>query len=196
MSDRSASRRGRGIGTGLVLALGAIVLLAACGGGSDEEKTQPAATKAATTPAATTGASQPTTAPPSSALDACMLVTKAEIEVAVGTTVLDPKPEQLANLSTCSFNDPATPIFTIASVSVLTGARDGDAREIFDMAKKNGNDPQPVAGVGEDAFWDDTLSDLNVVQGKYEITVDVPGDSADPLSVAKEIAGKVLAKLP
>ncbi len=194
MSGRSAVRRVRGIGAGLSLALGAIALLAACGGGGDGsggEKTQPAATKAATT-----AASQPTTAAPSSTVDACTLVTKAQIESAVGATVLDPKAEQLANLSSCSFNDPASPIFTVVSVSVFSGASTSDAKEIFDLGKRNANDPQPVTGVGEDAYWDDTLSDLNTVQGKYEITVDVPGDSADPLAVAKEIAGKVLAKLP
>ncbi|MBI5284530.1 MAG: DUF3558 family protein [Chloroflexi bacterium] len=194
MSGRSAVRRVTGIGAGLSLALGAVALLAACGGdgdGSGGEKTQPAATKAAST-----AASQPTAAASSSTLDACTLVTKAQIESAVGATVLDPKPEQVANLSSCSFDDPTSPIFSVVTVSVLTGARDGDAREIFDLAKKNGNDPQAVAGLGEDAFWDDVLSDLNIVQGKYEITIDVPGDSADPLSVAKEIAGKVLAKLP
>lgn len=52
-------------------------------------------------------------------------------------------------------------------MSVFSAASADDANQIFDTAKRNANDPQAVAGLGEDAFWDATLGTLNVVQGKY-----------------------------
>ena len=179
--------------------LSAALLLSACGGGntSTGDKTQPAA-KAAT--AATTRTSPTPTAqasPTGAEIDPCALVTRAEVEAAVGATVLDPKPERLANLASCSFHDPAAPIFSLASVNVFAAASESDAQEIFDLAKGNAADVQEVDGLGDDAYWDDILGTLQVLEGTYEISVDVAsGEGADQRRAAEDIAARALSRLP
>ncbi len=182
------------------VALGALMLVA-CGGSSDNSKSTAGPTTkaaAASTPAATARAAA--TAPAQAAraaIDACKLVTKAEAEAASGATVGEPKPESAANLYTCRFEDTAPPNVPVVAVSVLAGIRDGDAKEVFDIAKKNGNDPQTVADLGDDAFWDDVLHSLNIVKGNYMLSVDVNLlQGGDPLTVAKTLAGTALGRLP
>ena len=174
--------------------LSALLLLSACGGGgttSTGEKTQPPAKNAT---AATTRTSS---TPAGAEIDPCALVTKAEIEVAVGTAVLDPKLERLANLASCSFNDPAAPIITAVSVNVFVAASESDAREIFDLAKRNAADVQEVDGLGDDAYWDDILGTLQVLQGTYELSIDVTSsEGADQKRAAEDIAAKALSRLP
>ncbi len=200
MSVRWNAARVMGFGAGGLLVLGALVSLAGCGGGSSDDTGEPTTapqTKAAT--AATDVTPGSTARPPSSSgeIDVCALVTKAEVEAAVGTAVLEPKAEQVANLASCSFSDPGAPVFGLVSVSVLTGSRAGDAQEIFDMAKRNANEPQAVSGLGQDAFWDDVLGTLNVVQDQYEVSVDVASiDNGDRMAAAKTVAAKVLGRLP
>jgi hypothetical protein len=195
----TASRKATGVFLGVAVS---VVLLAACGGGSnDATPTSAPATAAAgdTTPAADATAGAPATPPQASSgeIDACTLVSKAEVEAAIGTTVLDPKPQQFPNLSSCDFNDPATPVFRLASVTVVTEPSGDGARSLFDLGKSNANDPQTIDGIGEDAYWDETLSTLDTLKGKYEVSVSVsPGEGVDKLTAAKAIAAKVVANLP
>lgn len=195
MHDGTVARMGRLAAGSAVLAVGALVL-AGCGGG-DSNGQQAKSTTAPPTKAAASPASTSPAQAPAGAIDACSLVTKAEVEAAAGVTVSDPKAETVANLSTCSFDDPAPPNFSVVDVSVLAGILDGDAQEVFDTAKKNGNDPQTVAGLGDDAFWDDVLGTLNVVKDNYLVGVDVASlDDGDRLTVAKTVAGNALGRLP
>jgi len=183
-----------------VMVLGALALLAACGGGSGGQKatstTAPPAGAATTTSAVTPGS---TARPRASTgeLDACALVTKAEVEAAIGTTVLDAKPETSAGFAGCSFNDPSAPAFTTVTVSVLTSASASVTRGIYDIGKQNANDPQSVPGLGDDAYWDATLGNLDIAAGTYELNVSIaPLDNADRFAAAKAIAARALARLP
>jgi len=198
-------------------ALFALLLLAACGG--DNEKSTatpggthtPAATAAATgtrvatstsaaratqTAAAATRTATATPQPSSGTIDACSLLTKAEVEAAIGTSVTGPEPEQSANLVACNFNDPNTPIFHLVSVSVLIGENANDASDVYELAKSNAADAQTVGGIGNDAFWDSVLNGLEVLKGKYDIRIDVSPDGGDQLAIAKDLAAKVVARLP
>ena len=204
MSVRRTVMRILGFSAASILVPGALLLLAACGGGgSNGQKsgsTTAPPTKAATS-AVATGVSSPRAAASTQAstgeIDVCALVTKAEVEAAVGTTVLDPQPKHFPNYAYCDFNDPAASGLRLVTASVVTGSSASDARDAFDMSKRNASDPQPVAGLGEDAFWDETLGTLNVVKGTYEVSVDVaPIDNLDRLAAAKAVAAKVLGKLP
>jgi hypothetical protein len=131
------------------------------------------------------------------AVDACALVSKAEVEAAVGAALLDGEPEQFANLSTCSYKDPASPIFTVAGLSVLVTASDSDAQEVFDLAKSNAAGVKEVDGLGDSSYWDDVLGTLQVVQGIYELSVDVASyEGTDQLSAAEDIARTALSRLP
>jgi len=183
-----------------VIILGALALFAACGGGSSGQKaastTAPRTSAATTTTAATPGS---TARPQASTgeIDACAIVTKAEVEAAIGTTVLDARPEQSAGFAACSFNDPSQPAFTTVTVSVLTSASASVTRGIYDIGKQNANDPQSVTGLGDDAYWDATLGNLDIAAGTYELNVSIaPLDNADRFAAAKAIAARALARLP
>jgi hypothetical protein len=188
------------IAIGIVISLAAAASMAACGGGSGSKSPTAAAPSSDSTASASPTIAAAATTPSQAAsgdLDACDLVSKADVEAAIGKTVLDPKPQQFPGLASCDFNDPTSPVFRLAGVNVVTEASSSDAQSLFDFGKSNANDPQKVDGVGEDAYWDATLNTLDTVQGKYEITIDVaPDEGVDTLTAAKAIAAKVLANLP
>jgi len=187
------------IAIGIVISLAAAASMAACGGGSGSKSPTSAPSGESTASASPTTAADAPTPPQASSgdLDACALVSKADVEAAIGKTVLDPKAQQFPGLASCDFNDPTSPVFRLAGVNVVTEASSSDAQSLFDFGKSNANDPQKVDGVGEDAYWDATLNTLDTVQGKYEITIDVaPDEGVDTLTAAKAIAAKVLANLP
>jgi hypothetical protein len=194
----------------LFLAVSGLLLIAACGG-DDEESTvtpggtrPPAATQApagtqapAATPAA--GATQTATTTPqasSGEIDPCSLLTKAEVEAAIGASVTEPEPEAVANLVACSYNDPETPIFSLVSVTVFIGENADQASDVYELTKDNAADAQTVAGIGNDAFWDSILNGLEVLEGKYDIRIDVSPDGLDELAAAKDLATKVVDRLP
>jgi hypothetical protein len=190
------------------LALSGVFLLAGCGGNNEEstatpERTgTPAATSAATQPSAGTpaaAATQTATAAPQASggeIDPCALLTKAEVEAAIGTSVTEPVPEVVPSLVTCNYNDPETPIFHLVSVTVLIGENANDASDAYELAKDNAAEAQSVGAIGNDAFWDDILNGLEVLQGKYDVRIDVSPDGWDARAVAEELAPTVLDRLP
>ena len=197
----------RALGALLLLATSGLFLLAACGGDGEEAATPagtraPAATETAAgaqTPAGTPLATRTATATPQpsgAAVDPCSLLTKAEVEAAIGTSVTEPEPEEAANLVTCSYNDPETPIFSLVSVSVLIGEDADQASDVYELAKDNAADAQTVGGLGNDAFWDSVLNGLEVLEGKYDVRIDVSPDGGDELAIAKDLAAKVVDRLP
>ena len=201
-------------------ALSGLLLLAACGGDDGETTATPSGTQAPAvtqtpsgTPAAretqtpaegetqtpATETTETATATPqasSGAIDPCSLLTKAEVEAAIGTSVTGPESEQSANLVACDFNDPQTPIFHLVSVSVLIGGDANEASDVYELAKDNAADAQTVGGIGNDAFWDSVLNGLEVLKGKYDIRIDVSPDGGDELAIAKDLAAKVVDRLP
>ena len=186
------------------VALCTVIFAAACGGGDDgngDNSAEPAATQPVAdepTNVPTDDASPTSAAPPEEAeLDVCGLVTKAEVEAALGVPVLDGEPQQAANLFTCSFNDPEAPIFTAAGVAVFVAENDDDANEVYELAKSNAAEVQEVDGLGEAAYWDATLNTMQILQGRYEISIDVAADDGlDQLAAAKAIAAQALSRLP
>lgn len=191
-------------GVGVVVSLASAVALTACGGGGSGSNT-PSAKSTSSAPASAATSSAPAASPASKStaaassggLDVCGMVTKADVEAAIGTSVLDPKPSHFPNYDYCDFNDPAASGLRLVTASVVTGSSASDAKDAFDLSKSNANSPQAVAGLGDDAFWDDTLGTLDIVKGQYEVSVDVaPLDNLDRVAAAKAVAAKVLANLP
>ena len=166
------------------------------------------------TPAAGAPAVAPT--PESPAVDACSLLTKAEVEAAAGRAVMDPIEDHTApRLSICSYGEPGSPLFAgkpgvvVVVLSVLTGGNDyfaGAAAQVnatFDMAARNAGEIQPVDGLGERAHWAAELDTLRVVQDHYMLEVSVTernsaGDriAGDPRAIAGQLAGLMLERLP
>ena len=179
-----------------LLGLCALVLLGGCGSPGDTESATSTPTKAASQAAPKT---------PFVPVDACTLLTKAEVEALAGATVLEPQKEELANLVTCSFGDPESPrlagraLSTILTLAVFTGEEgayyagpEAQAKDTFATARRNAASAQTVSGLGEEAFWDDTLHTLHTYKGKYYLSA----DSDKGLDFAKSAAEKALAKLP
>ena len=195
----------RGLVAALVVALVVVLLLAACGGNGEESTTPAAGTQAATP--AETPAESPATTPAateepggnggqvsSGEIDPCALLTKEEVEAAVGTSVTEPEGSVEQQFAECDFNDPDAPDWLIVGVSVFTLEDKDQARDSFELGSGSW---ETVTGIGDDAYWADALNSLEVLKGRYDISIDVaPTDGKDDLAIAKELAAKVVDRLP
>lgn len=177
------------------------LLAAACGGGDnggdDGADASPAATATLDAEPTSADAEDTPASDPAIELNACDLVSEQDIEAAIGAPVGEGTPEQAANLFTCSYADPEFPAFSIAGVAVLVADNNDDAKEIYELAKSNAAGVQEVNGVGEAAYWDDVLASMQIVDGRYEVSVDVASEEGrDQVGAATTIAQKALAALP
>lgn len=138
-------------------------------------------------------------------LDACSLLTKPEVEALVGQPAMEPVKEQVSNLVTCAFGDPGSPkvgerpLTQVVTVTAFTGEEGAyyagavaQARDSYEMARKNAASSEDVPGLGESAYWDETFKTLSVRKGKYWITVKAEG-GREP---AKKVMGKAIERLP
>jgi hypothetical protein len=144
----------------------------------------------------------------STPVDACTLLTKADVEGLAGKSVAAGRKEDAGPLSTCAFDDPTAPqvggrgtsqVLTLAVMTGEAGAyykgATSQAKDSLEIARKNSASDEPVTGLGEVAYWDKILRNLNVASGRYYVTIEVESRN-DGLAVAKGAATKVLAKLP
>lgn len=204
-------------GNWIVLRLGGLVvsaglpLLGLVGCGNHREAAQPVRTETAA-PKASAGVPatvSETPSPSSDRFDPCSLLTQAEVEAAVGKRMLAPVREAMANLATCSFGDPEAPKVAGRSLSALRltvfsgtegfagGGPEGQVREAFELARSNSSAPEPVEGLGKEAFWTESLHELSVLQGQYLVEVEVDLETPRTrLEVAKSLATRVLGRLP
>jgi hypothetical protein len=141
-------------------------------------------------------------------IDPCLL-TQDEVEAAVGRPVLAPLEEEDAAIASCNYRDPVATasgssylIYRIVGLRVLVGGGSDygsdavvKARNAYETVKTNSTEPQSVAALGEDAYWDRYLSTLSILQGKYELKISVKAD-AGALDAAKTLAPKALERLP
>jgi hypothetical protein len=161
---------------------------------------QPAAPASAQKPAAA-----PAAVPP---VDACTLLSKADVESVAGKSVLAGRKEDAGPLVMCSFDDPTAPqvggrgISQVLTLAVMTGQEgayvkgpSAQAKDSLEIARKNSASDETVTGLGDAAYWDKILRKLNVASGRYYVTVGVESRN-DSLGVAKAAATKALAKLP
>jgi hypothetical protein len=121
---------------------------------------------------------------------------------------MDPYKEEAANLVTCAWGDPEAPqlspgraLSQILTLAVFTGEEGAyfagpvaQAREAFDLGRRNAASPQNVTGLGEDAYWDALFRTLHVYKDRYEVSVTV--ESGPGLDAARAVAERALAKLP
>ena len=128
-------------------------------------------------------------------LDACSLLTGADVQAATKRPVRPPAKSVTANVATCAFGDPKDPTSEVVNLSVLVAANAADAKKALAIAKANAADVQPVAGFGEDAYWDKYLRTLRIVKGRYQLDI-VLESQAGGLDVAKTLAAKALSRLP
>jgi hypothetical protein len=164
------------------------MLALACGGTE-------AAPEGAPPPPPDAQATAPASAPDQ--LDACSLLSKAEVEAAVGRPVQDPVGDTTANLFGCRYRDPQDPagLDNVVSVAVMVNRNDADAREVQEMTTSNAAEVNPVAGLGDVANWDGTNRSLNIAKGVYQIALRLSSD-AGGLDSARKLAEQLLPRLP
>ncbi len=183
-----------------LLLLGSVVFLAACGGSGATQPpgATPPAQEAKSTPTTPTRPAQTPAATPQAAgaaIDPCSLLTKAEVEAAIGVAVTEPAREVVGPMAACNFNDPNAPIFRTVTVMVTTFDTSLQAKGAFEMITA---ERTSVPGIGDDAYWVELgFYSLSVLKGRYNVDVNVgPVDGKDRLAIAKGLAAKALARMP
>lgn len=171
----------------------AMLVAAACGGSGPERPKADAAPGQA---------APPSPAAPAPPVDPCALLTKAEVEAAVGRATLDPRNEQAGDFASCNWGDlkdPAAVAGAIASplvsVSVTIASDPAAAKGILDISRSNAASVEAVGELGDGAYWDKILRKLNAAKGRYQLDVSVAPD-AGGLDTAKALAHKAVARLP
>ena len=149
-------------------------------------------------------ATQPASAPAGSEVaqvDACSLLSRAEVETITGRSALDPVGARAAELSTCDFGDPEAPklggrpLAQIARIAVFSGGTSyhagpvAQAASVYETAEKGAGGAVQVAGIGEKAHWSDGT--LRVLRGPYLLEVEV-----EERGIAEKLAAAMLKKLP
>jgi len=193
------------------LALGGLLLLAACssstGGGATAGQPTPAAPTTQPPAQPTQPAAQPTAAAaakggeksPAAQVDACKLLTKAEVESAAGRPLGEPVSRlteyaEPSYSSSCGYSAPGFEAFV--SLSVFVGRDAAQAKELYQLHKNApGVTAAPAAGVGEEAYA--AGSGFTALKGRYEVSASVflPTVTAGQ-EAAKGLASKMLERLP
>jgi hypothetical protein len=184
----------------LSLALCALLPLG-CGKG-EGARSKPSASASKSSSAAGTAATQPRQ--PFVPLDACSLLSKADVEGLVGKPVMEPARDTAGNLSSCYFGEPGSPmagtrpINSALTLSVFTGVEGGyyagavaQARDGYEQTRKNADETEAVAGLGDSAYWEKGFKSLEVLKGKYWLSA-----HAESLETAKKAMARAIAKLP
>jgi hypothetical protein len=189
------------------LALSGLFLLAACGG--DNEESTPSAQQAAT-PAATSSSGQTqtpaaTTQAAAGELDPCALLTQADAEAIVGTSLGTPERQTVGPFEGCVYTDEAGAYVQLqVSSDVYTQSTFDDAMK--SAAEQIDTEAQPVSGLGDKAYWVSGILwvqkgdvSLNLVLQTPELTqLRLQGDTEAEqrsLELATDLARKALEGL-
>ncbi len=179
---------------GLMLLL-ALAVVAACGGGDDVTKTAgPTNQQQSTTTAA--AASQP--GANAGSFDACSLLTKNEVEAALGESVQDPQsfstgsqdvgPGVTVSVSACDYSSPTT----VHSVNLSVWIGSDAITQAIDQLVCQQKDR--LQGLGDVACWYDSSHDeLQVAKGGAFLDITTSGATEGPIQT---LAQKALDRLP
>ena len=158
-------------------ALAIACALTGCGGAPPGESSDPAASSsAAAAPAA---------------VDPCALVTKAEADQALGGDATQERPNEAnpsPRLATCRYTAARGQGLAVLVVMVRTGYSDVEARTTFQGTRDLGG-TQPVAGLGDEAFW---LADqLYVLAGTRQLTISGEVSRAQGEALARQALARL-----
>ena len=125
------------------------------------------------------------------AFDPCVLVTRAEADQALGGDAAVERPPEgnpAPNLATCRYTAQRGPGVAVLTVMVRTGYSENEAKTQFDGTKALGQ-AQPVANLGDDAFW---LADqLWVLHGTRALTISGSIDKATGEGLARQAVARL-----
>jgi hypothetical protein len=170
--------------------VGLMLTLTACG----SKENEPEGSASNSTP----GASQPATpdqAPAQAKVNAAEFFTKADAEAVLGKPVGEPSVQSSGITSNVTY---ITSDFKGIGVFVRTGT----TPTAFDQAQAasksiSGADPAPVAGLGEKAYWSGgKMNQLNILKNGHWLIITIPLGGETSLDLAKQVAEKVLARVP
>ena len=171
------------VGT-ICCAIGGIT--AACGGADEPD--------AAPKPPPTTTSRPAPAAPPAVSFDACTLLTRAEAEAALGQPVGDPLRGDVPPVFSCSYVTASRLNNVQMTVTLYADAR--EAHDAYVMTLEINNYPE-ITGLGDRAYRS-PISDVSVLKGRYQLSVDVSLsiDKDAQVDKAKALAAQALARLP
>ena len=179
----------------LILAPGALLLLAACT--SSPAKSTSSTTHAAA-PAATANTTQPAGLPAGTATSSCDVVSQAQASAALGGQPVQSPVMGHAYVEggvACVFNgpsaigdDPDIPYADTVRVVLVTGP---DAKTYFDDYQSKVT-AQAISGLGDAAFYDGFAS-ISVLKGNSYVRIAV--GIANNLSAEKTLAADALARM-
>jgi hypothetical protein len=126
----------------------AIALAGGCGGDDDDSGAQQEpGTTTVPAPEPTEPAETSTTAAEPASYEPCELVTKAEAEAVMGTTLQDGVPTGTPGDNGCMYTAP--PEGSVAQLEIAVGP---GAKKFYDIDKQNlGHEFTPVTGIGDEA---------------------------------------------
>lgn len=131
---------------------------------------------------------------PAPSIDACSLLTRSEAEAALRKPVKDPARSDVAPVFSCRFA--AAEGFDTVSLTVTIYDDARQANDAYVMALKI-NNYKEVAGLGDRAY-ESPISDITVLAGRYELSVDVSMSAIEKdaeVKKAKDLATRALARL-
>lgn len=124
------------------------------------------------------------------AIDPCSLLTKEEVAAVLGESVPEAK--------VVSFPRPNC-VYSVSSGGqvVVFAFNDPSARGGFEIGKTaQDTNAQPIAGVGDDAYWSPSIKTINVLSGDVYLMVQLFSMRSEPLATAKALALKAISRLP
>ena len=132
--------------------------------------------------------------PAQTSLDPCAYLTKEEITQEIGQTVVDAIPSDTPRPNCRYLTEPdASGYVGKIVVYVFT---DPSASGGFEIGKtEQDENTQPIIGVGDDAYWSPTLTNLNVLYRNIYFTVQFLGTNDQTVDTAKELALKIIAHM-
>jgi hypothetical protein len=127
--------------------------------------------------------------------DACALVTKAEAEAALAGSAQGPERDSgFGQFSQCQYLASGERIADVRSVTVQVHPIDfASKRKAF---VDSGEAIEPVSGVGEAAFWVPGHRFLYVQKGNLTLGLAVHRQNLDMLNASKDLAAKMMGRLP
>jgi hypothetical protein len=89
----------------------------------------------------------------------------------------------------------------VLSLSLFTGEEGAyhagpvaQAKDAYEMARRNAASSEAVTGLGESAYWDGTFHSLTAYKGRYWLSADLESEAG--VEVAKKVVGKAIERLP
>ncbi len=127
-------------------------------------------------------------------IDACALITQEEAELVLGASTGSAQPDNNPPLYSCSYE---TSNYASVQIILVMYEDNAQALEAYQMAIDI-NGYSELNGLGDRAYNAQPILDVDVLSGRYELSIDISdsSDDAAQLQNAITLAEKALGRLP